>query len=64
MGTVTCIDDGDVGDLGSILGGTFDEMAHHDDVGIVGDHQDGIFQRLAFRAAGNFRVGKSYYSST
>ena len=59
VGTVAGIDDGHGGHLGGILRGTLDVVAHHDDVGIVGDHQDGVFQGLALCAAGDLWVGKA-----
>ena len=59
VGTVTGIDDRHAGNFRGILGCALDEMAHHDDVGVVGNHRDGVFQRLALGTAGHFRVGKT-----
>ena len=59
MGSVTSIDDGNVCHLCSIAGGSLDVVAHDDDVGIVGNHRDGVLQRLALCAAGNLGIGKS-----
>ena len=59
VGTVAGVDDGHGGHLGGVDGCSLDVVAHDDDVGIVGHHQDGIFQRLALGAAGNLRVGKA-----
>ena len=59
MGTVAGIDNGYFRNLRGILGCTFDEVAHHDDVSIVGYHRDGVFQRLPLGATGNLGVGKA-----
>ena len=64
MGAVTGIHDGDGAYLRCVLCCSLDEMAHHDDVGIVGHHQDSVFQRLALRAAGYLWVGKAYDTGT
>ena len=64
VGTVACVHNRDGGHLRGILSCTFDIVAHHDDVGIVGDHEDGVFQRLTLGAARDFRVGKSDNSGT
>ena len=42
-----------------ILCRTFQIVAHHDDICIIGNHHDGVFQRFAFGSTGNFGVGKS-----
>ena len=39
--------------------GSFQVVAHYDDVGIVAYHLDGIFQCLAFGRAGSFGVAKA-----
>ena len=59
VGSVACINNGYGGYLAGILGRTLNEMAHGYHVGIVRHHQDGVFQRFAFGAAGHFRVGKA-----
>ena len=58
VGTVARVYNGNVGDLGCVDGSTLDEVAHDDDVGIVGHHRNGILQRLALGATGNLWVGK------
>ena len=64
VSSVARIDNGNVGNFRGILGCTFYIMAHHDDIGIVGNHRDGVFQRFTFRTTGNFGVGKSDNSCT
>ena len=64
MCTVACIHDRDGGYFRGILGSTFDIVAHHDDVSVVGYHQNGVLQRLALRPAGNLRIGKTNHTCT
>lgn len=59
VGTVAGIDDRHVGDLGGVAGGAFQVVAHHDDVGVVADHLDGVLQRLALRGGGAGRITKT-----
>ena len=47
VGSVSGIDDGHCGHLAGIACSSFQIVAHHDDVGIVAHHLDGVFQRLA-----------------
>ena len=64
MCAVAGIHDGHWGYLRRILGGAFDIMAHHNHVGVVRYHQDGVLQCLALGAAGNLRIGKSDNTGT
>ena len=64
MGTVAGIHDGHWGHFRGILCGALDVVAHHNHVGIVRDHQDGVLQRLALRTAGDLRIGKSDHAGT
>ena len=59
MGTVAGVYDGDRSNLGGILGSTLDIVAHHNHVGIVGYHQDRVFQRLTFRSTGDLGICKA-----
>ena len=59
VSAVAGIDDGDRTHLRGILCGPLNVVAHHDDVGIVGYHQNGVFQRLTLGAAGHLGVGKA-----
>ena len=59
VGSVTGIHNRNGGYLRSILGSTLDEVTHHDDVGIVADHQNGIFQGLTLSATCNLWIGKT-----
>ena len=47
IGTVTGIDDGNIGHLGGISGRALELVAHHNQVDIVGDHLDGVLESLA-----------------
>ena len=47
VGTVASVDNGHGGYFAGVLCGTFNVVPHGDDVGIVGNHQDGVFQGLA-----------------
>ena len=47
VGTVSGIHNRHGGDFTGIACGPFEVVAHHDDVGIVAHHLDGVFQRLA-----------------
>ena len=38
---------------------SLDKMAHHNDVSIVGYHQNGILQRFSLGAAGHFWISKT-----
>ena len=60
VGSVAGIDNGYVGHFRGILRSPLDVVAHHDDIGIVGHHGDGVFQRLTFCPARNLRVGEAY----
>ena len=59
VGSVSGIDDGHCGYFAGIACGSFQVVAHYDDVGIVAYHLDGIFQCLAFGRAGSFGVAKA-----
>ena len=59
VGSVSGIDDGHCGYLAGIACSSFQVVAHHDDVGVVAYHLDGIFQCLAFGRAGSFGVAKA-----
>ena len=64
MGTVAGIDYGHRSYFAGILCSPFDVVAHGYHVGIVGHHQDCIFQSLAFADARHLGIGKSYHSRT
>ena len=59
VGSVAGVHDGHVGHLAGIAGGSLQVVAHHDDVGIVAHHLDGILQRLALRRAGSLGVAEA-----
>ena len=48
VGSVSGIDNGHRGDFAGISCGTFQKMAHYDDVGVIAYHHDGIFQCFSF----------------
>ena len=48
---VAGVDDRHGRDFRGILRGAFNEVAHHDDVGIVAHHEDGVLESLAFGRA-------------
>ena len=64
MGAVASVDDGYRCNLTGILGRSFNEVAHGNDIGIIAHHQDGVFQCLTFCATGNLGIGKTDYSCT
>ena len=56
VGTVARVDNGHIGNFRSILCSAFNIMAHNDNVCVVGNHRNGIFQRFAFCTTGNLRI--------
>ena len=58
VGTVARIDNRNRSYLAGIACRPFQVVPHHDDVGIIAHHHDGVFQRFPLRRAGDFRVGK------
>ena len=59
IGTVAGIDNRDLSHLAGILGRPLEEVAHDDQVGVVGDHLDGVVQALALRRAAGTRIGEA-----
>ena len=59
VGSVSGIDDRHRGYFAGIAGSPFQIVAHHDDVGVVAYHFDGVFQRFALGRAGGFRVAET-----
>ena len=59
VGTVTGIYDRNRRHLAGISRRPFQIVPHHDDIGIITYHFDGIFQRFPFRRAGGFGVSET-----
>ena len=56
---VAGIDDGHGCHLAGILCSSFNEMPHHNDIGIVAHHQERVFEGFAFAHTRGFGIGKS-----
>ena len=59
VGTVAGIDDGHWSELACVASGAFDVVTHHNQVGIVAHHHDGVLERFTFAAAGGVGVGEA-----
>ncbi len=54
---VAGVDDGDRGPAGRLSRGPLGEMTHHDDVAVVLEHVDGVFDRLLIEVTGPGHAG-------
>ena len=59
VGTVAGVDNGYRGHLRGVAGGAFLRVAHDDEVGVAGDHDDGVVERFAFLHAGATGVAEA-----
>ena len=59
VGTVASVDDRHRGYLGGIARGAFLGVAHDDEVGIAGDHDDGVVERFTFLNTGATGVAEA-----
>ena len=59
VSTIACIDDRNVSHFCRILGCSLNEVTHDNNVCIVADHQNGVFQRFSFCSTGNLGIGKA-----
>jgi hypothetical protein len=64
IGSVSGIDDGDIGYFGGVAGSSFQKMPHNDYVGIVGNHFNGVSEGFSFGGTGCGRIGKTDYASS
>ena len=55
---------GDIGHLRSVASGTLQVVAHDDQIHIVADHQDRIFQGLPFWGAGRRSIRETDHSAS
>ena len=51
MRAVACVDDRDGSHFAGILCGALDEMPHRNHVGIIRNHEDGVFECLSLAYA-------------
>ena len=63
VGSVSRIDDGDIGHFRGITGSPLQVVTHDDQIDIVADHQDRILQCLAFRRTGGTGILKSDHTA-
>ena len=63
VATVSSVDNRNMSHLARIQSCSFQLVAHHDDIGIVRNHLDGIFQRFTLRRTGHLWICESYDTS-
>ena len=64
VGTVAGVDDGYGGHFGGVARGAFFWVAHDDEVGVAGDHDDGVVEGFAFLYACSAGVAEAYNAGT
>ena len=59
VSAIASVDDGHGGHFGSVSRGAFFGVAHDDEVGVAGNHDDGVVERLTFLYAGSTGVAEA-----
>ena len=64
VGTVASVDDWHGSEFAGISCGALNVVAHHNKVGIVAYHHDGVFEGFALATACGVGIGETYHSTS